>query len=167
MSYEDVRYLSHGTFEAKITEMIYRCWEIRRTCESDADLRRYINAIRATYMVLPTRTKNKARDIPELLDKGVLLSKSAVAHVNPIKRNMIVMSKKYENADKAMERLVEVLDIDNLLVIRDQYTPWNVGMSRDRFNPESDVSPDFKTVVEGYLDEPKLTKRTDKNTTNE
>jgi len=52
-------------------------------------------------------------------------------------------------------------------VIRDQYTPWNVGMSRDRFNPESDVSPDFKTVVEGYLDEPKLTKRTDKNTTNE
>jgi hypothetical protein len=167
MSYEDVKYLSHGTFETKITDMVYRCWEIRRTCENDIDLRRYINAIRATYMVLPTKTKKKAKIVPEMLDKKVLLSRSAVAHINPLKRNMIVLTKKYEYADIAMERLVEVLDTDNLLVMRDQYTPWNVGVSNDRFNPESEVAPNFKTVVEGYLDGPRNVKKSERKPTNE
>ncbi len=160
---EEVKYLSHGTFETKITEMIYRCWEIRRNCETDIDLRRYINVIRATYMVLPKSTKDKANNVLNLLNKSAIIPRNVIKHINPLRRNTIILVKKYEYADKALESLVEVLDKDNLLILRDQYTPWNVGVDADRFNPEKDIVPDFKTMTGDYLYGKKLESKSDES----
>jgi hypothetical protein len=145
-------YLSHGTYEAKLTEMVQRCWEIRSTYMDETHLAAYRNKIYATYMFLPPSTRLKAVAVKDLLIKAVGFTAEARRAMNPLQRNRILLKKKYENADLAMQKLVDVMDKDKLLLLKDQGTRWQIGMDRSSYNPELNKVEPVKYEAEEDID---------------
>ena len=104
--------VSHGLFEAKLSEIVFRIWEIRRKIGNTYGLLKYMDAVRSLYLVLPKKIKMEVKPKIENLK---FVSQPQEKH--PLERSRKEFLTALKNADEVLEAIINSLDEHGLLVL--------------------------------------------------
>ena len=114
---KDLRFETHGTFEWKLTEMVYECWRMRIMAEGNyKGIKRFAAAVESLYLVLPGKVKAEVEEAYKRFQAAKLGDVKLDVKLDPLQLKRLGYTVLFRNADQLLRLIVESLDRNNLLV---------------------------------------------------
>lgn len=110
------QFIGHGLFEYKLSEILYEIWQFRRKVNDWSTLKNYLEAIKSLSLILPIKVKKEIQPFLEEFNQTYRNLKNS-SQTNPFKREIEGIISVFNAADKFLEKIVESLDRNNLLVL--------------------------------------------------
>ena len=112
MASHERAYDARGTYEWKLTEIVYLCWQARCRAKAEGRVNSYIASVESFYFVLPERIKEAVK--PYFLE--LRENSNLGGEEDPLKSYRVRKELMLKKADRLLNAIVNLLDQNGLLV---------------------------------------------------
>ena len=109
---------SRGTFEWRLTEIVYECWRLRVAAATGSyrGIKRFAAAVESLYLVLPEKVKVEVEEAYKRFQAAKTGEVKSDVKLDPLQLKRLSYMMLLENSDRLLRFIVEALDRHNLLV---------------------------------------------------